>query len=603
MKFDYKPKNKKIGSPIYRRTVHVTMGFAAFVCLTLGLTLGNSNPKVKSESVIQSAGAIQNAGPNVRIADAKKAAVNNVAVKAAQKTAQSTLTTNVAQTIAQPPSSSSAASAVAAKIQKNTVPKPLASKDAIPAAHAEISAYERLIADLPPLEIEGLPKLALHNSQDNGQEELDDSVMLSTQGPEHEHDNVYGSGNIAGQDNAAVEEATGHGGVLGQDNASGQDNALEPRMPEILHNIKVRHKDSLAKICNRLGVSTKDIHEILTTDPESKPLAALQQGQTLKLRVTKDKQIAGLTLDIAPGNSLIVARKDEGFDVEHKVLPLEKHIAFGKGQIRNSLFASAKKAGLDTKLISQMTEIFGSNIDFSLDLQPTDTFRVLYEEKCLNGERIETGHILAAEIVNDGKKHLAIRYTDKSGRTDYFSPDGYGLNLAFLRSPVNYSYITSGFGRRRHPCLHKMRAHKGTDYKAPHGAPVLATGQGKVIFVGNRGGYGKMIKLQHGPRYSTLYAHLSRFAKGLKVGSPVAQGQVIGYVGRTGLATGTHLHYEFLIDEIHHDPTRVTLPRKNPLDEKSKRHFLAHSKEMIRLLDMHDHKVKMALNKMQSNGF
>lgn len=597
MKFDYKPKNKKIGSPICRRTLHVTLGFAAFVCLALGLTLGRAGksavqtqnaantitntksattvnvnvalvpPKPTDKNTaaapIQSAQSTQSASSVDKpsstdntvtgtkthpatsipalalvthpVAGKKGTEVTTGATKASPENKTADLTTTVAQTIAQP----------ATPAILPAVPQPAASNDAIPATNARvISSYERLISDLPPLEIEGLPKLAANASNDKEDE----------------------------------------------------DEAEELRIPETQHNIKVRHKDTLAKIFNRLGVSTKDIHEILTTDPASKNLASLQQGQTLKLRVTKDKQVAGLTLDIAPGNSLIVSRNEEGFDVEHKILPLEKHLAFSKAQIRSSLFTSAKKAGLDSKLISQMTEIFGSNIDFSLDLKPSDTFRVLYEEKCLNGERIETGNILVAEIVNGSKKLQAIRYTDKSGRTGYFSPDGYGLNLAFLRSPVNYSNISSNFGMRRHPCLHRMRAHKGTDYKAPHGAEVFATGQGKVIFIGNRGGYGKVIKLQHGPRYSTLYAHLSRFAKGLKLGSTVTQGQVIGYVGATGLATGAHLHYEFLVDEVHRDPTRVTLPRKNPLDEKSKRHFLAHSKEMLRLLDLHDHKVKMASN-------
>jgi len=369
---------------------------------------------------------------------------------------------------------------------------------------------------------------------------------------------------------------------------------LEEETEENWQTVKIRAGDTLSKIFNRLGVSTKDIHEIMTADPASRRLASLHPDQTLKVNVTKDQQLAGLILDIAPGSTLHVWRMEEGFQVEHKLLPLEKQIAFGKGEIQDSLFLAGKRAGLDYNILSQMVEIFGWNIDFALDLQPNDTFRVLYEEKCLDGERIQTGHILAAEIINDGKKHQAVRYTDKNGHTGYFSPDGYGMHQAFLRTPVNFTRISSHFGTRNHPVLHKLRQHKGVDYSAPHGTPVQATGDGKVIFVGKRDGYGNVIELQHGARYSTLYAHLSRFPKGLRIGSEVKQGQVIGFVGRTGLATGDHLHYEFRIDGIHRNPLTVTLPKKSPINEKNKHHFLAHAKEMLRLLDIHEHKINMA---------
>ncbi len=364
----------------------------------------------------------------------------------------------------------------------------------------------------------------------------------------------------------------------------------EEETNENLQIIKVQSGDTLSKIFSRLGVSTKDIHEIMTADPAAKRLASLQPGQTLKLRITKDQQVAGLTLDIAPGNTLNIYRLEEGFQAEHKVLPLEKQIAFGKGAIHNSLFSSVKRAGLDHNILKQMIDIFGWNIDFALDLQPNDTFRVLYEEKCLDGERIQTGNILAAEIVNDGKKHQAVRYTDKTGRTGYFSPDGYGMHQAFLRTPVNFTRISSHFGTRNHPILHKLRQHKGVDYSAPTGTPVQATGDGKVIFAGMRGGYGKVIELQHGSRYTTLYAHLSRFPKELRPGTEVKQGQTIGFVGSSGLATAAHLHYEFRIDGIHRNPLTITLPKRSPMNDASKRHFIAHAKEMLRLLDTHENK-------------
>lgn len=365
--------------------------------------------------------------------------------------------------------------------------------------------------------------------------------------------------------------------------------------------IKVKPKDTLGKIFARQGYSNKELHKILEAAPEKNNLKTLQPGQTLKLKVAEDKQIQGLTLEIAPGNSIIVSRKDDNFVVEYKQLPLEKQMAFGKGKIQNSLFGSAKNAGLDSKLVNQMVEIFGWNINFALDLKPNDTFRILFEEKYLDGERIETGNILAAEIVNKGKKHQAVRYTDKAGNTSYYSPDGYGMHLAFLRYPVTFTRISSGFGNRHHPILHKLRKHNGVDYSAPTGTPVQATGDAKVIFVGNRRGYGKVVELKHGARYSTLYAHLSRFAKNLRSGSAVKQGQVIGYVGQTGLATGPHLHYEFRVDGIHRDPLTVALPKKNPIADQNKPHFVAHVKEMLRLMDDHENKVKVARNEFLKN--
>jgi murein DD-endopeptidase MepM/ murein hydrolase activator NlpD len=358
--------------------------------------------------------------------------------------------------------------------------------------------------------------------------------------------------------------------------------------------IKVRSGDTLSKIFNRLGIPTADVHKILTANTHTRRLASLQPGQTLKFKTTPDQKIEALTLTLSPGNDLFIQRTADGFQVEHKVIPIENQLAFSKGEIHNSLFSAGTRAGLDRRVMNQLVDIFSRNIDFALDLKPYDTFRVLYEARYLEGERIGSGHILAAEIVNRGQKYTAVRYTDKAGRTGYFSPDGYGMHHAFLRTPVNFARISSQFGSRNHPILHSMKQHKGVDYSAPHGTPVQATGDGKVIYAGSRGGYGKVIELQHGSRYSTLYAHLSKFQKDLKVGKEVRQGQIIGYVGRTGLATGDHLHYEFRIDGIHRDPLTVSLPRRNPIPEGNRRHFMAHAKEMIRLLDMHEHKINMA---------
>jgi murein DD-endopeptidase MepM/ murein hydrolase activator NlpD len=204
----------------------------------------------------------------------------------------------------------------------------------------------------------------------------------------------------------------------------------------------------------------------------------------------------------------------------------------------------------------------------------------------LDGEKIGEGDILAATFINQGKIFRAVRYTNESGIAEYYSPDGRNMHKAFLRTPVEYTRISSGFSLgRMHPILNRIRAHKGVDYAAPIGTPVKATGNGKVIFRGKKGGYGNVIIVQHGNRYSTLYGHLSRFKDGLGIGSRVGQGQVIGYVGMTGLATGPHLHYEFRIDDVHRDPLTVKLPGAEPLNNENLADFKQKSATLIGMLE------------------
>jgi murein DD-endopeptidase MepM/ murein hydrolase activator NlpD len=366
--------------------------------------------------------------------------------------------------------------------------------------------------------------------------------------------------------------------------------------------VKVQKGDTLAKIFKRQGYTAKDLTAIMNADPNSKKkLIALKNGQEIRVQADDKKQVQALALDMSKDEILQISKIEDKFNVEYKQQPFEKQIAFGKGKVNSSLSLAGRRAGLDQNIISQMVEIFGWNIDFSSDLQPNDTFRVLFEEKRLEGEKVGSGNILAAEIVTKGKSHKAIRYTDKNGHTGYFSPEGQGLRQAFLRYPIEFTRISSGFGSRRHPIIHKMRKHTGVDLAAPRGTPVKAAGDGKVIFVGTRGGYGKVVELQHGAQYSTLYGHLSKFAPKLKAGCNVKQGDIIGNVGRTGLATGDHLHYEFRVAGIHRDPLTINLPRRNPISDASKHQFLAHAKEMMRLMDDHENKVNVVKNDYLEN--
>jgi murein DD-endopeptidase MepM/ murein hydrolase activator NlpD len=238
-------------------------------------------------------------------------------------------------------------------------------------------------------------------------------------------------------------------------------------------------------------------------------------------------------------------------------------------------------------MIMQLAHIFGWDIDFALNIRNGDSFSVIYQEDYLNGKKLNDGPILAAEFINQGHVYRAIRYTDPTGNSDYYDPSGKSMRKAFLRTPVEFTRISSGFTMGRfHPILNKIRAHKGVDYAAPTGTPIKATGDGKITFRGRKGGYGNVVILQHGARYSTLYGHMSKFRGGLAVGSRVRQGQVIGYVGMTGLATGPHLHYEFRIDGVHRDPLRVKLPGAEPLGNKYRDDFNSKAKALIAKLDL-----------------
>ncbi|HIE54487.1 MAG TPA: peptidase M23, partial [Chromatiaceae bacterium] len=245
-----------------------------------------------------------------------------------------------------------------------------------------------------------------------------------------------------------------------------------------------------------------------------------------------------------------------------------------------------QKAGLSDRQIMELADIFGWDIDFALELREGDQFRVLYEEQYLDGKKLRNGPILGAEFINQGKSYRAIRYTDSKGDTAYYDPDGHAKRRAFIRTPVKFSRISSRFTRKRwHPVLKKWRSHKGVDYAAPRGTPVKATGNGTVVFRGKKGGYGNVIFLRHGGKYTTVYGHLSRFAKGVKNGSKVKQGQIIGYVGSTGLATGPHLHYEFRINGIHRNPLTVKLPKTLRLPESEMARFLQQSQPLLAKLD------------------
>jgi murein DD-endopeptidase MepM/ murein hydrolase activator NlpD len=363
------------------------------------------------------------------------------------------------------------------------------------------------------------------------------------------------------------------------------------------HNITVAPGDSLYTIFNRLGLPQSELQRVLATAQEAKRLARIHEGQPLELDVAPDNTLVTLLLRLDPVQALRITRDNDTFRSELVTEKADRRVATATGAISSSLFLAGKDAGLSDKLIMEMVDIFAWDIDFVLDIRAGDRFTVLYEELFKHGEKLHDGAILAAEFENRGRIIRALRYSDGLGQTGYFTPDGRSMRKAFLRTPVKFSRISSSFTLHRwHPVLHRFRAHRGVDYAAPTGTPVKATGQGKIVHKGRKGGYGRTIAVQHGSRYTTLYAHLSGYAKGIHQGVDVRQGQVIGYVGHSGLATGPHLHYEFRVDGVHRNPLTVRLPQAAPIPAESRADFLAKAEPLVAQLD------KLARIALAQNG-
>lgn len=330
---------------------------------------------------------------------------------------------------------------------------------------------------------------------------------------------------------------------------------------------RVRPGDTVAALMRRLGVDDPQADAFLRKDPVGRVFQTrLRTGRTVSARIGGDGQLRALAYPL-PGTDreLILNRTGDELSAAEKLLTLETQIQTRSGVIRSSLFAAADDVGLPDAVAIQLAEIFGAEIDFHTDLRRGDRFSVVYETHRHDGREVKAGRVLAAEFVNDGVTRWAVWFDGGNGVSGYYTPEGQSLKKAFLRSPLEFSRISSGFSMRFHPILRKWRAHKGVDYAAPIGTNVRATADGVVEFVGQQRGYGKFVVLRHHDRYTTAYGHLNGFASGLRQGSRVEQGEVIGYVGRTGWATGPHLHYEFRIADVHQDPLSVALPISTPL--------------------------------------
>ena len=350
---------------------------------------------------------------------------------------------------------------------------------------------------------------------------------------------------------------------------------------------KIAGGDTISRIFSKLGLSATLLHRITNSDPKGKTLAKIRPGQIIKVKVNIKGEFEQLIWAKSPLDSLIITRSDQGFNYQSESKQLETRGNQTRVLINNSLFVDGQKAGLSDQLIMKLAAIFGWDIDFALGIRKGDQFSLVYEEKYLEGSKYGEGDILAAEFINRGKRYRAIRYQDPTGEVGYYTPNGKSMRKAFLRTPVKFSRISSGFTTRRwHPVLEKWRSHRGVDYAAPTGTPIKATGKGKVIFSGWKGGYGRVVYIKHNSKYTTVYGHLSSFSKDATIGSLIQQGDIIGYVGQSGLATGPHLHYEMRVNGVHKNPLTVKLPSAKPIPAKYYLAFSDHANELIAQLAM-----------------
>lgn len=345
--------------------------------------------------------------------------------------------------------------------------------------------------------------------------------------------------------------------------------------------------DSLSSIFLKLKLGFTELHHIVHANQYGLNFARITPGKTLEIKTDDDGNLEQLIYPRNMVETLIATRSNQGFSVELVTKDVEKRLSSTQVNITTSLFIDGKNAGLSDNLIMQIANIFAWDVDFALSLRSGDQFTAVYETDYIDGKEINTGNIIAAEFVNRGKTYTAVRFEDPAGKANYYTPGGKSMRKAFLRSPVDFARISSRFNlKRKHPVLNRIRAHKGVDYAAKTGTPIKTTGNGKIIFRGRKGGYGRVIIVQHGQRYSTLYAHLSKYRSGLKKGSKVEQGQVIGYVGKSGLATGPHLHYEFRINGAHRNPLTVKLPHHLPIKKALMADFKIQTSPLLAQLEL-----------------
>jgi len=338
--------------------------------------------------------------------------------------------------------------------------------------------------------------------------------------------------------------------------------------------LTIKRGDTLDRLFRRNDLDLGHLAMILDLPDAAPFLKKLIPGDELVIEHDED-QLISLYREINLTSAVRIDKEEAGFSATLIDRPLDIKRKTVSGNIDTSLYESAVASGITDKTVMNLAGIFAWDVDFVLDIRQGDNYSILYEELYQDDEYVGDGEIIAAEFNNNGRTIQAIRHVDKEGRSDYFTPDGKSVRKAFLRAPVDFRVSSSFNPKRRHPVLKTVRPHRGTDYAAPKGTPIKASGDGKVIFRGVKSGYGNVVILQHGGNITTLYAHMSKFASSVRNGTRVRQGQTIGYVGKTGLVTGVHLHYEYRLNGVHRNSRTVKLPQADPIRAEYRQEFLA----------------------------
>lgn len=353
---------------------------------------------------------------------------------------------------------------------------------------------------------------------------------------------------------------------------------------------RIERGDTLGSLLARLGIEDDETRRFILRAPELQAIhRQLVPGRIVSARTTATGELVRLHFPMNGGDTVTVVERHNGqLHASEQTLQYETRVVLKSGQIRQTLFGATDAAGIPDGIATQMAEIFSADIDFHRDLRRGDTFNLVYEMQYHHGQAAKSGRILSAEFTNDGQVHQAFYY-EQDGKGSYYSADGKSRKKAFLRSPLEFSRVTSGFAMRFHPILNQWRAHKGVDYGAPTGTRVRATGDGTVDFIGKQNGYGNLVVLNHSGNYQTAYAHLSGFPSGLRKGSRISQGDLVGYVGQTGWATGPHLHYEFRIKGNAVNPLSVAVPTAIPLAPGQLERFKAGSQAQLAMLKLLKH--------------
>ena len=361
--------------------------------------------------------------------------------------------------------------------------------------------------------------------------------------------------------------------------------AVEPEPEYDKLTLRVGRGDTMEKLFRKNGLDVGHLMQIAQLDEADQRFRRIKPGDTFEVE-HEAGQVFSIYSKLDLTTALQVDRVEDNFTARIIERPVELRKRHAYGVIESSLFESAAQAGLSDKTIMNVAGIFAWDVDFILDIRSGDNYYVQFEEIWQDGEYVTDGEIIAAEFNNNGRQIQAVRFKDGEDNTDYFTPKGDSVRKAFIRAPVDFTRISSNFNpKRRHPILNTIRAHRGVDYAAPRGTPIKAAGDGKVIFRGTKSGYGRVVILQHGGNITTLYAHMSGFDAKARLGTRVRQGQTIGYVGMTGLATANHLHYEYRLNGVHRNPRTVSLPDAEPIADKYRERFLAEAAPILEELE------------------